>query len=93
VSATPQPAEDARWATFDCYGTLVDWNAGLRSELARETGRRLAPEDEDALGRTAHGHWRAFYEASRADRRRHVHVAQSHFHDIAPPHVLDQLVA
>ena len=23
-----------RWATFDCYGTLVDWNAGLRGALA-----------------------------------------------------------
>ncbi len=22
-----------RWATFDCYGTLVDWNAGLRAAL------------------------------------------------------------
>jgi 2-haloacid dehalogenase len=22
-----------RWATFDCYGTLVDWNAGIRHEL------------------------------------------------------------
>ena len=22
-----------RWATFDCYGTLVDWNAGLRDAL------------------------------------------------------------
>ena len=22
-----------RWATFDCYGTLVDWNAGIRSAL------------------------------------------------------------
>ncbi len=32
----------------------------------------------------AHGHWRAFYEASRADRGRHVHVAQSHFHDVVP---------
>jgi len=20
-----------RWATFDCYGTLVDWNAGIRA--------------------------------------------------------------
>ncbi len=25
----------ARWATFDCYGTLVDWNEGVRRELAR----------------------------------------------------------
>jgi 2-haloacid dehalogenase len=24
-----------RWATFDCYGTLVDWIAGIRGELAR----------------------------------------------------------
>jgi 2-haloacid dehalogenase len=24
-----------RWATFDCYGTLVDWMAGLRASLAR----------------------------------------------------------
>lgn len=22
-----------RWATFDCYGTLVDWNGGIRDEL------------------------------------------------------------
>ena len=24
-----------RWASFDCYGTLIDWNAGIRAELAR----------------------------------------------------------
>ena len=24
-----------RWATFDCYGTLVDWMSGIRSSLAR----------------------------------------------------------
>src|SRR5919108_3154211 len=23
-----------RWATFDCYGTLIDWNAGLAGALA-----------------------------------------------------------
>jgi 2-haloacid dehalogenase len=27
-----------RWATFDCYGTLVDWNGGIRSELERLFG-------------------------------------------------------
>ena len=27
-----------RWATFDCYGTLIDWNAGIRRELARLWG-------------------------------------------------------
>ena len=25
---------DARWATFDCYGTLIDWMAGIRRGLA-----------------------------------------------------------
>jgi 2-haloacid dehalogenase len=191
VSTHPDPDEGARWATFDCYGTLVDWRAGIRAELerlfgaelaepllaryheielriqteqpgaryravmatvlaelAREAGRELAAEDEDALGRSlpqwpvfeevpaeltqahrrgwrlvilsnsdrdlidasieaigvpfdgaivasevgsykpAHGHWRAFYETSRADRLRHVHVAQSHFHDVVPAHEL-----
>jgi FMN phosphatase YigB (HAD superfamily) len=24
-----------RWATFDCYGTLIDWNGGIRAELER----------------------------------------------------------
>ena len=24
-----------RWATFDCYGTLIDWRGGIRGELAR----------------------------------------------------------
>jgi len=26
-----------RWATFDCYGTLVDWNAGLTGALGSES--------------------------------------------------------
>ena len=30
-----------RWATFDCYGTLVDWNAGIHAR-AREALRRRA---------------------------------------------------
>jgi len=27
-----------RWATFDCYGTLIDWNAGIQAELERVFG-------------------------------------------------------
>ncbi len=27
-----------RWATFDCYGTIVDWNGGIRTELERLFG-------------------------------------------------------
>ena len=33
-----------RWATFDCYGTLIDWNGGLRGELARVFGEERADE-------------------------------------------------
>ncbi|HZT91933.1 MAG TPA: HAD-IA family hydrolase [Gaiellaceae bacterium] len=31
-----------RWATFDCYGTLIDWNGGIRAELARVFGEEAA---------------------------------------------------
>jgi 2-haloacid dehalogenase len=37
-----------RWATFDCYGTLVDWNAGIGDELARLFGDERR---EDLLAR------------------------------------------
>src|SRR3981189_502982 len=28
----------ARWATFDCYGTLIDWNGGIGRALERLFG-------------------------------------------------------
>ncbi len=34
-----------RFATFDCYGTLIDWDGGLHTTLARLFGAR----DADAL--------------------------------------------
>jgi 2-haloacid dehalogenase len=33
-----------RWATFDCYGTLIDWNGGIRAQLARVFGDDRANE-------------------------------------------------
>lgn len=33
----------SRWATFDCYGTLIDWNAGIRAELEALFGAERAP--------------------------------------------------
>ena len=33
-----------RWATFDCYGTLVDWNGGIRAELEKLFGVARADE-------------------------------------------------
>src|SRR5438105_13408924 len=41
-----------RWATFDCYGTLIDWNGGIRSEL----GRLWPHADIDALLERYHQH-------------------------------------
>jgi 2-haloacid dehalogenase len=176
----------ARWATFDCYGTLIDWNAGIGGELERVFGTDAAPrlleryhqvepeleaesyrsyrevltlalervaQDEqvqlpegeagalakslpdwpafpevpDALAqirrrgwklailsnsdrdliaasqwhlgvpidiaivaedvqsyKPSHGHWERFFEVTTAERERHVHVAASLFHDVAP---------
>jgi 2-haloacid dehalogenase len=39
-----------RWATFDCYGTLVDWNGGIGRELARIFG------DDEADAKLAEYH-------------------------------------
>jgi HAD superfamily hydrolase (TIGR01493 family) len=41
--AHANPAPDARWAMFDRYGTLVDWNARIQAELARWFGAEHAP--------------------------------------------------
>jgi 2-haloacid dehalogenase len=165
-----------RWATFDCYGTLIDWNGGLRSALGSddlleryhqlepqvqaenpgrsyrdvmtEVARRLGVDDDAALARSlptwepfpevrsaladarsrgwklailsntdrdfieasmkqigvpfelaivaseigsykpAHRHWERFCDQVDMPRDRHVHVAQSHFHDIVPANEL-----
>jgi 2-haloacid dehalogenase len=66
-----------RWATFDCYGTLIDWNAGLRDALGgdellpryHELELRVQAEDptrsyRDVLTETAR---RVGVEASPAD--------------------------
>jgi 2-haloacid dehalogenase len=181
-----------RWATFDCYGTLIDWHGGVRRELERifgedagerllkryhevepaiqaaqptmsyrqvmaetlgaiaaEEGRELTRQEQQALGESLPGwpvhpdvppaleearergwrlvilsntdrdfieasmqaigvpfelaivaaeigsykpapaHWHAFYEQTGADPARHVHVAESNFHDIGPARELD----
>jgi 2-haloacid dehalogenase len=39
---------EERWATFDCYGTLVDWNRGISDQLERLFG---ADARERALAR------------------------------------------
>jgi 2-haloacid dehalogenase len=161
-----------RWATFDCYGTLIDWNGGLRNVLGSddlleryhvlepqvqaespgmsyrdvmtEVARRLAVDEagaparslpswqpfpevrpalEDARARgwklailsntdrdfidasmeqigvpfelavvaseigsykPGRAHWDRFFAETEAATDHHVHVAQSHFHDVVP---------
>lgn len=34
--------DGARWMTFDCFGTLVDWNGGFRAILEPIAGARAA---------------------------------------------------
>ena len=48
-----------RWATFDCYGTIVDWNAGIRQELERLFG----VEHADRLLERYHQHEREIQAA------------------------------
>jgi 2-haloacid dehalogenase len=40
--STVSPVTRARWVTFDCYGTLVDWNAGFSLMVSRVAGDRAA---------------------------------------------------
>jgi 2-haloacid dehalogenase len=47
-----------RWATFDCYGTLIDWNGGIGRQLERLFGAENAP-------RLLHG----YHELERAYER------------------------
>src|SRR5262249_39134861 len=48
-----------RWVTFDCYGTIVDWNAGLAAVLAEVFGDEprasLIDDFHDAERRVKHG--------------------------------------
>lgn len=39
------------WVTFDCYGTLIDWDAGIRNFLRNLLARKNASVDLDSLHR------------------------------------------
>jgi 2-haloacid dehalogenase len=38
-----------RWATFDCYGTLIDWNGGILAELERLFGEEKDEGEETPI--------------------------------------------
>jgi 2-haloacid dehalogenase len=60
--------------------------ASLRA-IGVPSGRAIVASEIGSY-KPAPGHWRAFYQETRAGKSRHVHVAQSHFHDIVPAHDL-----
>ena len=53
-----------RWATFDCYGTLIDWDGGTRAALTRVFG-------DDAL-------FARYHELERAIEREQPSVSYAH---------------
>jgi 2-haloacid dehalogenase len=75
------------------------WKLALLSNTDRDlldaSVERLAvPIDHSVVAgeigsyKPGHRHWERFFEETGADRERHVHVAQSHLHDIVPAHEL-----
>ena len=52
-----------RWATFDCYGTLIDWNGGIGRELERLFGA-------DRTGSMLHRYHEVEPQVQREDQRR-----------------------
>jgi 2-haloacid dehalogenase len=43
LGARAKRASYSRWATFDCYGTLVDWETGIRAQLELLFGEGKGP--------------------------------------------------
>lgn len=56
-----------RWATFDCYGTLVDWLGGQRAAIAA-----VAPDDVERLLTAYHQHEPQVQAEKPGMRYRHV---------------------
>ena len=60
-----------------------DLIAASRERLGVPFDRTIVAEDV-ASYKPSHGHWEEFFARTGADRSRHVHVAASLYHDIAP---------
>src|SRR5437764_7651089 len=70
-----------RWLTFDCYGTVADWNTGMSGALAEvaaaDAGRLLSAYHPAELEIEAGPRWRPYREVltaglARAATREHV---------------------
>jgi 2-haloacid dehalogenase len=74
----PQPLPAPRWLSFDCYGTLIDWESGIRRafrELLRAT-----MDDEEALFET----WQQIqHEKIQGSYAPYAEILQSSFRETA----------
>lgn len=81
-------ARERGWALVALSNSDSDLIAASVREIGVPFDGAIAASEIGSY-KPAHGHWRAFYESFEVNRDRHVHVAQSHFHDIVPAGQLD----
>ena len=83
VPAALQELRDRGWRLAILSNTDPDLLAASVANIGVEIDLRITAADAGSY-KPAHGHWNAFFATSGADPVRHVHVAASLFHDVAP---------
>jgi len=90
-AAKRQITEEAARALLDAVGNELRELAAAASQLIADTAEDgKAPIDETVVASEIHSykpnlmHWLEFYARTLADKRAHVHVGASNFHDIGP---------
>ena len=73
---------DRGWMLAILSNTDRDLIEASQRRLGVPVDLAIVAEDVESY-KPAHGHWERFYADTGAERSRHVHVAQSLFHDIA----------
>jgi 2-haloacid dehalogenase len=76
------------WNLAILSNTDPDLLAASRAELGVPFHASVAASEIGSY-KPGHRHWEEFFTRTGADRERHVHVAASLFHDIAPAKELD----
>jgi 2-haloacid dehalogenase len=85
-SEVPEALEELRrrgWQLAILSNSDRDLIAASQRQLGVPFDVTVVAEDVGSY-KPAHAHWERFFEVTTADRSRHVHVAASLFHDIAP---------
>jgi 2-haloacid dehalogenase len=87
VPAALRGAHDRGWKLVALSNTDRDLIEASMREIGVPFESAIVASEVGSY-KPAPGHWRAFQDATGADPARHVHVAQSHYHDIAPADAL-----